>query len=101
MVLCCSINRVVLVSKLVYEVMSVKRMQRNTTVVTRILMAYLGTIAEFSSSQESWTAYVERLVQYLAANIAEFSSSQESWTAYVERLVQYLAANKIEDADQQ
>ena len=33
--------------------------------------------------------------------ISEFSSTQESWTAYVERLVQYLAANKIEDPDQQ
>jgi len=34
-------------------------------------------------------------------SISEFSSTQESWTPYVERLVQYLAANKIEDADQQ
>ena len=34
-------------------------------------------------------------------SISEFSSTQESWTSYVERLVQYLAANKIEDADQQ
>ena len=49
-------------SKSVDEVISVKRVQRNTTVATRILMAYLGTIAEFSSSQESWTAYVERLI---------------------------------------
>ena len=34
-------------------------------------MAYLGTISEFSSSQESWMAYVERLVQYLATNKIE------------------------------
>ena len=33
--------------------------------------------------------------------ISEFSSSQETWTAYVECLEQYLAANKVEDADQQ
>ena len=33
--------------------------------------------------------------------ISEFSSTLESWTAYVERLVQYLAANKIEEPDQQ
>ena len=33
--------------------------------------------------------------------IAAFSSSQETWTLYVERLEQYSAANKIEDADQQ
>ena len=33
--------------------------------------------------------------------ISEFSSGQETWTAYVERLVQYLVANKVEDADQQ
>jgi len=32
--------------------------------------------------------------------ISEFSSGQETWTAYVERLVQYLVANKVEDADQ-
>ncbi|MCY3927857.1 MAG: retroviral-like aspartic protease family protein [Acidobacteria bacterium] len=34
-------------------------------------------------------------------NVSEFSSTQETWTAYVERLGQYLTANKIEDADQQ
>ena len=34
-------------------------------------------------------------------SLSEFSSSQETWTAYVKRLEQYLAANKIEDADQQ
>ena len=34
-------------------------------------------------------------------SFSEFSSSQETWTAYVERLEQYLAANKVEDADQQ
>ena len=33
--------------------------------------------------------------------IAAFSSSQETWTVYVERLEQYFAANKIENADQQ
>ena len=33
--------------------------------------------------------------------IAAFSSSQETCTVYVERLEQYFAANKIEDADQQ
>ena len=33
--------------------------------------------------------------------IAAFSSSQETWTVYVKRLEQYFAANKIEDADQQ
>jgi len=33
--------------------------------------------------------------------ISEFSSSQETWTSYIERLEQYLAANKVEDADQQ
>ena len=35
------------------------------------------------------------------SSFSEFSSSQETRTAYVERLEQYLAANKIEDADQQ
>ena len=74
--LCCSINIVVLVSKSGFEVISVKCVQRNTTVATRILMAYLGTIAEFSSSQESWTAYVERLVQYLAVNKIEDADQQ-------------------------
>ena len=34
-------------------------------------MAYLGTISEFSNTQESWTTYVERLGQYLAANKIE------------------------------
>ena len=33
--------------------------------------------------------------------IAAFSSSQETWTVYVECLVQCFAANKMEDADQQ
>jgi len=33
--------------------------------------------------------------------IAAFSSSQETWTVYVERLEQHFAANKIGDADQQ
>ena len=33
--------------------------------------------------------------------ISVFSSSQETWTSYVERLQQYLVTNKIEDADQQ
>ena len=28
------------------------------------MAAYLGIISEFSSTQESWTVYVERLVQY-------------------------------------
>ena len=65
-------------SKLVYEVISVKRVQRNTTVATRILMAYLGTIAEFSSSQECWTAYVESLIQYLAANKIEDADQQRA-----------------------
>jgi len=37
------------------------------TVAMKIPMAYLGSISEFSSTQESWTSYVERLVQYLAA----------------------------------
>ena len=32
---------------------------------------------------------------------SKFSSSQETWTAYIERLEQYLAVNKIEDPDQQ
>ena len=32
------------------------------------MAAYLGTISEFSSTQESWTAYVEHLVKYMAAN---------------------------------
>ena len=34
-------------------------------------------------------------------SISEYSSTQESWTSFVKRVVQYLAANKIEDADQQ
>ena len=34
-------------------------------------MAYLGTISEFSNTQESWITYVERLGQYLAANKIE------------------------------
>ena len=33
--------------------------------------------------------------------ISEFSSTLDLWTAYVERLVQYHAANKIEEPDQQ
>ena len=33
--------------------------------------------------------------------IVAFSSSQETWTVYVEHLEQYFAAIKIEDADQQ
>ena len=33
--------------------------------------------------------------------IAAFSSAQETWTVYVEGLEQFFAANKIEDADQQ
>ena len=41
-------------------------------------MAYLGTIAEFSSSQESWIAYVERLIQYLAANKIEDADQQRA-----------------------
>ena len=77
MVLCCSIELSLCLS-LVYEVISVKRVQRNTTVATRILMAYLGTMAEFSSSQESWTAYVECLVQYLAANKIEDADQQRA-----------------------
>ena len=32
-------------------------------------MAYLGTVLEFSSDQETWTAYVEHLVQYLNAQL--------------------------------
>ena len=35
------------------------------------------------------------------STIVAFSSSQETWTVYVEILEQYFAANKIEDADQQ
>ena len=35
------------------------------------MAAYLGTISEFSSTQESWTVCMERLVQYLAANKIE------------------------------
>ena len=41
-------------------------------------MAYLGTISEFSSGQETWTAYVERLVQYLAANKVEDADQQRA-----------------------
>ncbi|XP_065891709.1 uncharacterized protein [Dysidea avara] len=37
----------------------------------------------------------------MAGTIVAFSSSQETWTVYVERLEQYFTANKIEDADQQ
>ena len=40
------------------------------------MAAYLGTISEFSNTQESWTAYVECLVQYLAANEIEEPDQQ-------------------------
>ena len=33
--------------------------------------------------------------------IAAFSSSQETWTVFIERLEQYFEANKIEDTKQQ
>ena len=33
-------------------------------------------------------------------SFSKFSSSQETWIAYVKRLEQCLAANKIKDADQ-
>ena len=48
------------------------------TVATRIQMAYLGTVSEFSSNQETWTAYVERLEQYLAANKIEDPDQQRA-----------------------
>ena len=41
-------------------------------------MAYLGTISEFSSNQETWTTYVERLVQYLEANKIEDADQQRA-----------------------
>ena len=40
------------------------------------MAAYFGTISEFSSTQESWTAYMERPVQYLAANKVEEPDQQ-------------------------
>ena len=43
-----------------------------------IMAAYVGTISEFSSTQESWTVYVERLVQYLAANKIEEPDQQRA-----------------------
>ena len=42
------------------------------------MAAFLGTISEFSSTLESWTAYVERLVQYLAANKIEEPDQQQA-----------------------
>lgn len=39
-----------------------------TTVETRIIMATHGTMVAFSSSQETWTVYIECLQQYFAAN---------------------------------
>ena len=42
------------------------------------MAAYLGTISEFSSTQESWTVYMECLVQYLAANKIEESDQQRA-----------------------
>ena len=42
------------------------------------MAAYLGTISEFSSAQESWTVYVEHLVQYLAANKIEKPDQQQA-----------------------
>ena len=41
-------------------------------------MAYLGTVSEFSSNQETWTAYVECLQQYLAANKIEDPDQQRA-----------------------
>ena len=42
------------------------------------MAAYLGTISEFSSTQESWTVYLEHLVQYLAANKIEKPDQQQA-----------------------
>ena len=54
----------------------------NMTVVTRILMATHGTISVFSSSQETWTSYVERLQQYLKANKIEDADQQRAVLLY-------------------
>ena len=48
------------------------------TVATRITMATHGTIAAFSSSQETCTVYVERLEQYFAANKIENADQQRT-----------------------
>ena len=42
------------------------------------MAAYLGTISEFSSTQKSWTVYMEHLVQYLPANKIEEPDQQRA-----------------------
>ena len=54
------------------------RVIANMTVATRILLATHDTISVFSSSQESWTTYVERLQQYLACNEIENADQQRA-----------------------
>ena len=48
--------------------------------VAVLMTAYLGTISEFSTTQESWTVYVEHLVQYLAANKIEEQINSEQYS---------------------
>ena len=62
----------------------------NTTVVTRILMATHGTISVISSSQETWTSYVEHLQQYLAANKIDDADQQRAVLILIACVVQLL-----------
>ena len=48
-----------------------------------------------------WRRGSKWLFSHTACSFSEFSSSQETWTPYIEHLEQYLAANKVEDADKQ
>ena len=49
---------------------------RDTTVALRTTMATHGTIAAFSSLQETWTVYAEHLEQYFAASKIENADQQ-------------------------
>ena len=51
-----------------YVILDNSYLLKDLTVATRIQMAYLGTVSEFLSNQETWTAYVECLMHYLEAN---------------------------------
>ena len=71
----------------------------NTTLAMGILMATLSTISVFSSSQETWTTYMERLQQYLAANNIEDADQQRAVLLSVHgqatyRLIQSLVSPK-------
>ena len=58
-------------------------------------MAYLGSISEFYTTQESWTSYVERLVQYLAANKIEDTDQQRAVLLYYIQSSMFLRASAL------